>query len=183
MRILIKNRQNQRRFNKTKINRTARKILFLLKQPASDLYDKSELSILFVGNKEMHKLNADFRGINKTTDVLSFPQVEFRVRHLKSGDKKMGRCEDKQILTSQPLNFVSSKFQSSSLLLGDIVINVQKAAARAKITGMTFYEEIYRLLVHGILHLLGYEHEKSSSMATAMRKKEKELLNAIKKMD
>lgn len=165
---------------------------------------------MFVDNKEMHKLNADFRGINKTTDVLSFPQVEFRVKHLKSEDEKMGICEDKQILTSQPLNFVSSKFQSSSLpgptpcptdgrrarsgagiaprlysslLLGDIVINVQKAAARAKITGMTFYGEIYRLLVHGILHLLGYEHEKSSFMATAMRKKEKELLNAIKKMD
>lgn len=158
----------------------------------------------------MHKLNADFRGINKTTDVLSFPQVEFRVRHLKSEDEKMGRCEEKQILTSQPLNFVSSKFQSSSLsrpfpkrrdgadittrlsspkshrsslLIGDIVINVQKAAASAKITGVTFYEEIYRLLVHGTLHLLGYEHEKTSSMATAMRKKEKELLNAIKKMD
>jgi len=160
MRILIKNRQNQRRFNKTKIKRTACKILSLLKQPVPDLSAKAELSILFVGSKEMHKLNADFRGINKTTDVLSFPQVEFRVKS--SG------------ITPPPY---------SPLLLGDIVINVQKAAARAKITGTTFYEEIYRLLVHGILHLLGYEHEKSSFMATAMRKKEKELLNAIKKMD
>jgi probable rRNA maturation factor len=172
MKILIKNRQNHRRFNKTKIKRTARNILFLLKQPASDLpaladlSNKAELSILFVGDRDMQKLNADFRGIDKTTDVLSFPQVEFGVKHLKS-----------------PLKFVSSKFQSSSLLLGDIVINVQKTAAQAEITGVTFYEEIDRLLVHGILHLLGYEHEKSSSRATAMRKKEKELLNAIKKMD
>lgn len=173
MKILIKNRQNQRRFNKTKIKRTARKILFLLTQPASD---KSELSILFVGNKEMHKLNADYRGINKTTDVLSFPQVEFRVKK-KNQNFKLTSSFPR--LTPCP----ADARHCSSLLLGDIVINVQKAAAQAKITSATFYEEIYRLLVHGILHLLGYEHEKSSSMATAMRKKEKELLNAIKKMD
>ncbi len=124
----------------------------------------------------MHKLNADYRGINKTTDVLSFPQVEFRVKKKNQNFKLKSSFPG---LTPCP----AGARHCSSLLLGDIVINVQKAAAQVKITGTTFYEEIYRLLVHGILHLLGYEHEKSSSMATAMRKKEKELLNAIKKMD
>ena len=69
MKILIKNQQKRRRLNKTKIKKAARKILSLLKQPTA------ELSILFVGAKKMQQLNTAFRGISKTTDVLSFPQI------------------------------------------------------------------------------------------------------------
>ncbi len=97
----------------------------------------------------MKQLNAAYRGIDKTTDVLSFPQA-------------------------------SEKWEAH-FLLGDVVINVSKAEAQARMsTG--FYDEIYRLLIHGILHLLGYDHEKSKSEALMMRKKEREILGAIKKM-
>lgn len=78
----------------------------------------------------------------------------------------------------------TSYFQlpTSHFLLGDIVVSVPAAEMQAEMRGVDFYDEIYRLLIHSVLHLLGYEHEKSSSRARAMRKKEGELLNALKKM-
>ncbi len=98
----------------------------------------------------MKQLNAAYRGLDKTTDVLSFPQA-------------------------------SEKWEAH-FLLGDVVINVSKAEAQAKMSGTGFYDEIYHLLTHGILHLLGYDHEKSKSKALIMIKKEREILGAIKKM-
>jgi len=108
----------------------------------------------------MQQLNADFRGINKTTDVLSFPQIEFR-----------GRNKTQYSILNTQNN-----------ILGDIVISIPRATVQAKISGVDFYDEVYRLLIHGILHLLGYNHEKSRHKSTAMRKKEEEILDAIKKM-
>jgi probable rRNA maturation factor len=69
------------------------------------------------------------------------------------------------------------------LLLGDVVVNLHMADRRAKEEGKTLEEEVYHLLIHGLLHLLGYNHEKDKRRALAMRKKESELLDAIKKMD
>jgi rRNA maturation RNase YbeY len=122
----------------------------------------------------MQQLNTVFRGIYKTTDVLSFPQAskKWEVRDKKFNKKISG------ILPTSHFPLPSSHF-----LLGDVVINVSKAASQARMSGTGFYDEIYRLLTHGVLHLLGYNHEKSRYRATAMRKKEQEILNAIKKMD
>ena len=100
----------------------------------------------------MRQLNADHRGKNRTTDVLSF-----------EANIPVGRK------TLYPV-------------LGDVVINVQMAASQAKKSGKNFYDEIYHLLVHGILHLLGYDHEKSKYKSLIMRKKEQEILDAVKKM-
>jgi len=144
MRILIKNQQRSRRLNKARITRAVRKILSLLNQPAA------ELSILFVGDKKMLELNTTFRGVSKTTDVLSFPQA---TSHF-------------------PL-------PTSHFLLGDIVINIPRAVSQAKESGTGFYKELYRLLIHGILHLLGYDHEKSRYKARIMKRKEEELLKCL----
>lgn len=121
----------------------------------------------------MQQLNADYRGINRTTDVLSFSQAS----------KKWGvRNEkfNKKITRIYPASHFS--LFTSHFLLGDVVINVQTAALQAKKSGKNFYDEIYHLLVHGILHLLGYDHEKSKYKSLIMRKKEQEILDAIKKM-
>jgi len=160
MEILIKNQQNHKQLNKIRIKKASRKILSLLKHPST------ELSILFVDDEKMQQLNADYRGINRTTDVLSFPQVneKWEVRN-KKFNKKITRI-----------------FPTSHFLLGDIVINVQMAVSQAKKSGKNFYDEIYHLLVHGILHLLGYDHEKSKYKSLIMRKKEQEILDAVKKM-
>ncbi len=116
-------------------------------------YAGTELSLLFVGNRKMLQLNKMYRRISKTTDVLSF-------------DAK-----------------IPIKQSGTNNILGDIAINVSKAESQAKISGTGFYDEIYRLLIHGILHLFGYEHEKSGYKARIMKKKEQEILHAIKKMD
>ncbi|GMR03472.1 MAG: hypothetical protein BMS9Abin21_324 [Thermodesulfovibrionia bacterium] len=107
----------------------------------------------------MKQLNTAFRGIQKTTDVLSFnSDIPVKKDGYPQGDG-----------LQQPV-------------LGDIVINIQKAVSQAKISGAGFYNEIYRLLIHGVLHLSGYSHEKSGHRAKVMRKKEQELLSAIKEM-
>jgi probable rRNA maturation factor len=110
-----------------------------------------ELSILFVGDRRILMLNHQYRGIRKSTDVLSFD-------------------------AAIPVGV------NGRIILGDIVINVSKAQVQARISGTNFYDELNRLLVHGILHLLGYDHEVSRYKAIRMRKKEVEILNALKKV-
>ena len=68
------------------------------------------------------------------------------------------------------------------VILGDIVISVPKALKQAKEFEVPFYDELMRLLVHGLLHLVGYDHEINSYQKKKMGKKERELLDALKKM-
>lgn len=121
-----------------------------LKKPCLSV---AEISILLVGEKRMRQLNTDFRGIRKTTDVLSFEST------------------------------IPVKGAGRSIVLGDVVICVPKAVNQARAAGSGLYEELYRLLIHGILHLAGFEHEGSAEKARIMEKKEKEMLDALKKMD
>ncbi len=81
-----------------------------------------EVSVLFCGDVRMRRLNRDYRGKDRSTDVLAFP--------------------------AEP-----------GPLLGDIVVSVPYAARRARRRGEPRSREIDRLLVHGFLHLLGYDHE------------------------
>ena len=87
------------------------------------------VTIVFVSDSAIRKLNKQFRGKDKTTDVLSFPNE------------------------SEPFE---NENQSQ---LGEIVISVQRAAAQAKENGLTFSNEVEQLILHGLLHLCGYDHE------------------------
>ena len=147
MKVLIKNQQRHWPLNKTKIIKKTRQIPSLLEQP------NAELSILFVGERKMLQLNTVYRGICRTTDVLSF-EAKIPIRQ-----------------------------SEASNVLGDVVINIPKAESQAKTSGTGFYDEIYRLLIHGILHLMGYDHEDSRHKARIMRKKEQEIFHATEKMD
>ncbi len=101
----------------------------------------------------MRVLNRQYRGIDRTTDVLSFPQedsVSFK--------DLSPECE---------------------IVLGDIVINLHKAERQARENGLTFQEELKRLLVHGLLHLLGYDHEKGGNAERKMREKSRRLLKEL----
>jgi len=100
----------------------------------------------------MKELNRTYRGIERTTDVLSFSQLE--------GILSPGGPAD----------------------LGDIVINPSQAKRQATDTGVALDQEITALLIHGLLHLVGYDHEKNRYQAMKMRQKEKELLRAVKKV-
>lgn len=122
----------------------------------------SELSVLFVNSRRMKILNDLYRGINKDTDVLSFPLMD--------------KQPDMELSTNVPLI-------SGPHILGDIVISVPKALAQAKEFKTGFYDELLRLLVHGLLHLTGYDHEINAYQKRKMEKKERELFNAVKAMD
>jgi probable rRNA maturation factor len=131
------------------------------------------MSLLFVNDRKMQEMNLQYRGIDKPTDVLSFPQ-----------QNRDALCVMRKGLKKQdlPAGLNSSLItHHSSLPLGDIVINLQQAKRQAKEHGMTFYEELTRLLIHGLLHLLGYDHERNKYHARKMRRIEKELIEAIGK--
>ncbi len=106
----------------------------------------------------MRELNRQYRGIDRTTDVLSFPLYDSL----------------KDIIWAQGL---------APLLLGDIVINLPKVMSQASEHGMTFKEELRWLLIHGLLHLIGYDHERSRYHEKKMRIKEMEMLNALQTVD
>jgi probable rRNA maturation factor len=109
----------------------------------------AELSVLFIGDRAMRSLNHAWRGIDRTTDVLSFSQREGRFAEIRPE------------------------------LLGDIVISVPQADRQAREAGHTLAREIERLLVHGLLHLLGYDHERGPAEAGRMRRREREFMRRI----
>jgi probable rRNA maturation factor len=106
----------------------------------------------------MKRLNARYRGVDKSTDVLSFPL-------------SVGR-----------LAAIGKKRSNTPFPLGDIVICVPIALLQAKEYGISFHEETQRLLVHGLLHLAGYDHELNAYQKRKMVKKEGELLDALTAM-
>lgn len=84
----------------------------------------SSATIAFVSDQNIRRLNRQFRGVDKATDVLSFPADD-----------------------------------TDKLNLGDIAISVETAAIQAKENGLTLDEEVAQLILHGLLHLCGYDHE------------------------
>ena len=112
--------------------------------------DNLELSLSFVSNTEIQQLNRDFRGNDAPTDVLSF------------------ECDDLA-------DAVLDATEVDLLLLGDIIIAPAVAEQHAVDFDSTFEQELYLILVHGILHLLGYDHLEDDE-ATEMESREDELL-------
>ncbi|MDQ0161302.1 rRNA maturation RNase YbeY [Bacillus alveayuensis] len=96
--------------------------------------DGAELSVTFVTNEEIQKINREYRGKDQPTDVISFALEE------------MGEGEVKVIGADLPK------------ALGDIIISVEKAKEQAEEYGHSFIREIGFLTIHGFLHLLGYDH-------------------------
>lgn len=112
-----------------------------------------EASLLLAGDATLHRLNRDYRRMDKPTDVLSFPQHEGDVASLvPPGDR--------------PLH------------LGDVAISVERARRQAADYGHSVERELGYLFVHGLLHLLGYDHEASEDQAR-MRTAEESALAAL----
>lgn len=106
-------------------------------------------SICLVTNAQIAKWNATYRGKSKPTDVLSFPSEE------KSPHRKVN---DARTLISRKRRS-SSSFASSTSYIGDIAIAPSVARRNARFYGRTFDQEMRILILHGILHLMGYDHE------------------------
>lgn len=117
----------------------------------------------------MRYLNRFYRGIDKTTDVLSFPQSS--------------RAEGRKCKSPEDLRAYRFPKGLQPYILGDIVLNLDRIKKQAIENNVSFKDELRLMLVHGLLHLLGYDHERSERAARMMRKKEKSLINALKKLD
>lgn len=113
-----------------------------------------ELSVIFVSDKKMKEFNLQYRGKDKSTDVLSFCQIE-------DTNKKI---------------YI---FKNSPVVIGDIVISPNQAKQQSIEQGYTFYQSLSRLLIHGLLHLLGYDHEKNSYQKKRMQKLEDAIFNSF----
>jgi len=126
-----------------RLGRGARRLLRTLR------LDDAELSLVLVSDAEMRKLNRDWRGRDRPTDVLAFAQRE-----------GPGGAPDG--------------------LLGDVVISVDTARRQAEERGHALGVEGERLLVHGLLHLLGYDHERSPAEARRMQRRERTLARCLR---
>jgi len=112
----------------------------------------TELSVSVVGDRSIRAINREYLGKDRPTNVISFSLQE-------------GECGG--------INPCS---------LGDVIISADTAALEAEVAGMPFFERLSFLLLHGILHLSGYDHERSGEAAAEkMRQKEQQLFKILKK--
>ncbi len=112
--------------------------------------ETSEVSIVIVGDEEITRLNRQYLQRNRPTNVIAFPMA--------SGDA---------VALPSPL-------------LGDVVISAETAKRQAEAAGRNAGEEILVLMIHGVLHLLGYDHEKNAAERRKMEAKERELLRRVR---
>ena len=113
--------------------------------------ENCEFSVSFVDREEIKELNSTYRGVDKVTDVLSFPQFE-----------DFNELSENQIIC-----------------LGDIVICEDRAKEQAEEFGHSYEREIIYLFTHSVLHLLGYDHMDEEEKAE-MREREEEVMTELK---
>ena len=137
MKVSIRN--NQRKF---KVTKDMRDLVRSAVKDALEYMDfslKSEVSVMFTDDEEIHELNRLHRGVDRPTDVLSFPLFEYD----ENGD-----------IIEDDLDFNPN----GEMILGDIVISLETASRQAQEYGHSFEREIGFLTVHSMLHLFGYDH-------------------------
>ena len=115
----------------------------------------AEVSVTFVDDEGIRKLNKRFRNMDKPTDVLSFPLLDYE-----------GESEE-------PF------FDELCHNLGDIVISLERAMAQANEFGHSFEREVAFLTAHSMLHLLGYDHELSGEDDADMRKRQNDIMERL----
>ena len=113
----------------------------------------AEVSVTFVDDEKIHKLNRQFRNIDRSTDVLSFPLGEDGVYDI--------------------------NYDTGAKMLGDIVISIPHAIDQADRYGHSLQREIGFLTVHSMLHLLGYDHVNGGMESVRMREKEETVLTKL----
>jgi len=125
-----------------------------IKQTARAILDAldcpdGELSILLVDDQQIEKINTEYLNREGPTNVIAFPMREGEFSELTPD------------------------------LLGDVVISVETAGKEAETAGISMQKRFDQLLIHGILHLMGYDHEKTRKEATRMEKKSSELMKML----
>ena len=145
--IILDDRQDKIKVSEELLNKINDIIVECLHYEGYD--DNYEVSLSFVDNEEIHQLNRDFRGVDRATDVLSFPLL----------------TDDFDI-----------EIEEESL--GDIVISLERALEQSIEYNHSFDREVCFLVCHSMFHLLGYDHDTEEN-TKEMRKKEEDVLNKL----
>lgn len=134
------------------------------------------LSLALIGPGRMRKINKRYRGKNRTTDVLAFPESEVLLEKFKVGPLKKTRGLGEIVICLREVKKNAKKFAPLETLRAK-----KKTKDSKSLTGFgsTFEKELARVLIHGILHLLGYNHEKGEKEAEEMEKKEEYYLSEV----
>ena len=155
MKVLILNKQRKFKINDEIKNIINKIISIALEKEAISI--PVELSIVLMNNKGIKELNSQYRDKDQPTDVLSFPMYD--------------REEVKIVINTNYSGL-------NEVLLGDIIISMEKAYEQAQYYGHEFEREIGYLTAHGVLHLLGYDHMNAIDK-NKMRSKEEQILSAL----
>ena len=151
IRVIITNSQKEVKIPtgmRMLVRRCCNAVLRMEKFPYS-----AEISVTFVDNHEIRKLNAEYRNKDIETDVLSFPMGENGV--------------------------YDENHATGAKILGDVVISIPKALEQAQLYGHSFEREVGYLTVHSVLHLLGYDHENGGLERVRMREKEEYVIDEL----
>jgi len=115
--------------------------------------DGAELAVSLVDDAEIHRLNRDYRGKDRPTDVLAFAMRE------------------------------GERIGGDETMLGDVVISLESAARQARRRGVSDADEVRALLIHGVLHVLGFDHERSPGEARRMKAMERRLRSLLETLE
>lgn len=161
--IYVDNRQEKIEANEELVENLKRTIEFVLKEEEVNV--PCEVSLVFVDNEEIREINNETRRIDKETDVLSFPMLDFTKGHVFKDDYKN-------------YEFDETYMDGKELVLGDIVLSLEKALEQSKEFNHSFYREASYLVIHSVLHLLGYDHMEDDEKKV-MRGREEYILNKL----
>lgn len=124
---------------------------------------EAEVNLLLTMNDEIHEMNQHFRGIDRATDVLSFPMIDY----MEAGNFDF---------LEEAMEYFDP--ETGELVLGDIVISKEKVISQAKEYGHSIEREYAFLIAHSMLHLFGYDHMEEAERIT-MEEKQKEILEQL----
>ena len=161
--IYTDNRQEKIEVTEELVKELEHTIEFALKEEEVNI--PFEISLLFVDNYEIREINNETRNIDKETDVLSFPMLDY------PKDKVF-----KDVYKNY--EFDETYMDGEELVLGDIVLSLEKALEQSKEYNHSFKREASYLVVHSVLHLLGYDHMEEDEKKV-MRKREEEILGEL----
>ncbi len=114
-----------------------------------------EVSVTFTDNASIHELNKKYRGVDRPTDVLSFPLFDYD-------------GESEEPVVDELIG-----------MLGDVVLSLEQAKRQAEEYGHSFEREVAFLTVHSMLHLLGYDHETGEDDEADMRARQSEIMKRL----
>ena len=161
--IYTDNRQEKLNVDEEFINSLKKVCDFVLKK--EEVNCKYQISLLFVDNDGIREINRETRNIDRATDVLSFPMLDYP-------NKKFFKD------VYMDYKFDETLLDGDELVLGDIVLSLERSLEQSEEYNHSYKREVSYLVVHSILHLLGYDHMEEDDKLI-MRKREEEILEKL----